>query len=204
MASIKVQPRLNEPAQNGGAPVEELCLGCGMCCNGVIFADVQLRSGEDRKHFETLGLEFVSGRESPAAASPAQAPRALRGAKNQPKFAQPCRALDGCRCRIYPERPRYCREFECLLFKNVKDGRLATAAALRIIQDARERADKVRNLLQLLGDKDEHIALAARFRRTTRRVEQNVFDQSTADAYGELTLAVHDLNVLLSQAFYPG
>ena len=46
--------------------------------------------------------------------------------------------------------------------------------------------------------------LSVRFRRTVKRMEAGVLDDETADRYGELTLAVHDLNVLLAQAFYPG
>ncbi len=84
-----------------------------------------------------------------------------RSALRAPHFNQPCAALDGCRCRIYSERPNYCREFDCLVLKNVKAGRLRTAAALRIISAARDRADKVLRLLRALGDTDEQVALAA-------------------------------------------
>jgi len=118
------------------------------------------------------------------------------------KFAQPCAALDGCRCRIYAERPKYCREFECIVLKNVVAGRLRQSAALTIIRTARERADLVRGLLRTLGDQDEGLALAARFRRMTRKFETEELTEGTADLYGQLTLAVHDLNSLLSEAFF--
>jgi hypothetical protein len=35
-------------------------------------------------------------------------------------------------------------------------------------------------------------------------LEKSGLTEETAATFGELTLAVHDLNVLLSQAFYPG
>jgi hypothetical protein len=35
-------------------------------------------------------------------------------------------------------------------------------------------------------------------------MESSELDDESADCFGELTLAVHDLNLLLSGAFYPG
>jgi len=88
-------------------------------------------------------------------------------------------------------------------FTQKRDGcRLSHEAALAIIRNAREKADSVRILLRRLGDKDEQLALAARFRRMTRKFESEELTEETAELYGQLTLAVHDLNSLLSEAFY--
>lgn len=164
---------------------EQLCLKCGLCCNGALFKDVQLQSTDDAARLKALGL-------------PLETRRGLC------RFNQPCAALDGCRCRIYAERPARCRDFECALFKAVSGGRLEAAVALRTVRLARGRAARVRRLLHELGDPDEHLALSVRFRRTTKRIEMGDCDTKTAKLYGQLTLAVHDLNVLLSGAFYPG
>jgi Fe-S-cluster containining protein len=149
---------------------------------------VKLQPGEAAERLRALGLP-VSDSQSPA---------------RQPRLHQPCAAFDGCRCRVYAERPQYCREFECLLLKSVKAGATAPAAALRTIRTARQRADKVTRLLQALGDSDEHFALSARFRRTARRLEAAERDTKTARLYSKLSLAMHELNLLLSQTFYPG
>src|SRR5436190_24093198 len=112
---------------------EKLCASCGLCCNGVIFADVQLQRGDDAAQLRKLGL--------------------LK-ANNAKKFPQPCTMHDGCRCSIYKDRPRYCREFECLLFQNVKEGRVSEPEANRVINDALKKASRVRELLNELGDTD--------------------------------------------------
>jgi len=178
---------MTQPTANLNFPAEQtLCLVCGLCCNGVIFADVQLQSGDEAARVQSLGLRLKSG------------------GRCQPKLVQPCEAYDGSRCRIYGDRPKYCAEFECLLLKSVKAGRTEPAAALRIIGRARELADKVRRLLRELGDSEEALSLGARFRRTVRRMENLELDETTADLYARLTLAVHDLNRLLAEAFYPG
>jgi uncharacterized protein len=166
-----------------------LCLECGLCCNGVIFADVELQPIE----FKCLKFKVQS--------------LATRGKNGQPgvaKLPQPCAAFDGCRCRIYAERPTYCRQFECLLLKNVQAGRLERAAASRIVRTAKERAERVRALLRELGDTDEESALSLRFQRAAKRYEKAPLADGKAETYADLTLAVHDLNMLISEAFYPG
>jgi Fe-S-cluster containining protein len=166
-----------------------LCLECGLCCNGVIFADGQLQPEDDAVRLRALGLKLAPTRNSELGTR---------------KFFQPCAAFDGCRCNIYSERPKYCRQFECLLLKNVKAGKIETNSAVQIIRTALRRAKKVKQLLRELGDSDEQTALSKRFRRMKRQVESGALDETTAQTFGELTLAVHDLNLLIGEAFYPG
>jgi uncharacterized protein len=179
---------LNGTKDSSDAVIGELCPACGLCCNGVIFANVGLQRDSEATRLRSLGLPVRTP------------PTTLR----PPHLTQPCAAFDGCRCRFYADRPHYCSEFECVLLKSVTAGRTGAAAALRIIRTARERADKVRSLLSDLGDTDELLPLSARFRRTGKRLQQGDLDEATADLYGQLTLAVHDLNLLLGDAFYPG
>jgi Fe-S-cluster containining protein len=161
-----------------------LCRECGLCCNGVIFADVQLRPRDDAARLRALGLAF------------AQKSRAE-------KFQQPCAAFGGCQCNIYSERPTYCREFECLLLKGVKASEVAPSEARRVIRCALRQAETIKSLLRTLGDADETLALSKRFQRIRRKVERGPCDKNAAHTFGELTLAVHELNMLLSERFYP-
>lgn len=192
---------LNADPGTNNSTGEELCLACGLCCNGVLFADVRLQAGEEAARLASRGLP-LSGGASPQADG--QTPRrVLEPGPRSLRLAQPCPALAGGRCRIYAERPRYCREFECLALKSLITGRLALPAARRVIDTARKRAGKVRSLLRALGDTEEQEPLSARFRRLARRLEGGGLEEDSADLYGQLTLAVHDLNFLLSDAFYP-
>lgn len=167
----------------------QLCLECGLCCNGVIFARGELQPEEDPARFRALGLTLQPARPSKDAGR---------------KFKQPCTAFDGCRCQVYRERPSYCRQFECRLLKCVQAGEIEIPDALRLIRSARRRVNAVKRLLRELGDSDESVALSLRFRRMQKRFDQKQTDRKSAGLYGELTLAVHDLNLLLSGTFYPG
>ncbi len=164
---------------------EDLCLACGLCCDGTIFSDVQLLAGDDAERLEKLGL-------------------VVKCSGSHPKFVQPCVAHDGCRCRIYDERPSYCREFDCALLKSWQDGSIAKEAALQIIRMAREQVALVKELLGRLGDKEVTLPLGVRFRRTAKRLERRNPDKANSDLFSKLTLAVHDLNSLIQKEFYPG
>lgn len=171
------------PAENS-IPAK-LCLSCGLCCNGVLFRDVELQPDDDAKKLAALGLP-------------------IERLKTKTRFPQPCAALgEDCRCGIYTQRPQRCRQFDCALLQSAVAAKISVPTALSIIQQAHRRAEKVRRFLRVLGDEDEQLALSLRFKRTRRRIESGEIDAGTAEAFGDLTLAVHSLNVLLSQRFYP-
>jgi hypothetical protein len=172
----------------GATALESLCLCCGLCCDGTLFKDVQLQPGDDVIRLRAIGL-------------PVRVSRSV----SSPKFPQPCAALAAdCRCGIYAERPVYCRQFECGLFKAVASRRLKMPAGLRLIRLARHRADKVRVLLRRLGDDDDHLPLSRRFHRIRQRFELATPDSKVAGLFGQLTVAIQKLNVLLVTEFYPG
>ena len=167
-----------------------LCLHCGLCCNGVLFRDVELQRGDDAAGLAAAGLPLRAVR---------------RGGGTITRSPQPCAMLCADnRCHVYAARPVRCREFECALFKAVAGGEATIDAALKTIRQAHVRAEKVRRLLRLSGDEDENRPLARRFQRTRRRFESGAMDGSALESFADLTLAVHALNLLLSQKFYPG
>lgn len=168
-------------------PSEQLCLACGLCCDGTLFDGVQLEPGDDPKHLKALGL--------PVTISRARKPIA--------RFPQPCNALCADRtCRLYADRPRQCRVFECGVFKEMQAGRIEFAAALRQVKKARRLADKVRKLLLQLGDTEGQRALGERFFRMQCRMEEKPADPAALATFADLSLAVHRLKLLSHDKFY--
>jgi hypothetical protein len=166
---------------------EQLCLACGLCCDGTLFHHVKLGPGDDAKNLKALGL--------PVAVTRSQAPLV--------HFRQPCAALCADRtCRLYADRPSQCHSFECGVFKDAHAGRIEFAAALRLVKQARQRADLVRRLLRALGDTDDHRALNERFRRMQRRMESGGADAAAVDTFAELSLEMHYLHLLTHEKFY--
>lgn len=178
------------------AAVETLCLACGMCCNGAIFADVKFQDKAKAERFSELGLK-VSVPRKPSAKD--DAPTLFR-------LPQPCPAFDGVRCRVYRERPDYCRQFECHLLRKVRSGSITTDLALWRIAAARtavKRIDKLLSKFEIPGQV-RPLPLARRFQRVLRRAEKDQLGPELSAELSLLTGQMHRLNLLLGRWFYPG
>ena len=171
---------MNINSSNKG--IDQLCPNCGLCCDSTLFADVELRAGDDAKRLKKLGLTLEKkGREKVA-------------------FAQPCACFDGKLCGIYRDRPKRCRRFECGLLKRVEAAEMTTDTALKKISEAKKRAGQVRELLRSLGQRDEAMALTHRYAETMS-APIDLSDATAAERRGELMLAVSDLMQLLQRDF---
>lgn len=167
--------------------LEQLCLACGMCCDGSLFDGVQLEPGEDAARLKALGL--------PVRVSRAKVPIA--------RFPQPCAALCADRtCRVYRDRPHQCRVFECGVYKKAKAGELDHAAAMRWVKKGRRLSDRVSRLLHELGETDNRRSLGERFFRLQCRMEEQQSDAAALALFADLSLAVHQLKLLAHERFY--
>ena len=153
-----------------------------MCCDSTLFADVELRAGDDPKQLAKLGLSLVKKGRSKLA------------------FAQPCACFDGKLCGIYADRPKRCRLFECGLLKKVQAGDMSAGAALKKISEAKALADKVRGLLHNLGQPHEKLALTKCYSQAMSE-PVDLADESDTERRGELMLAVNDLMHVLQKDF---
>jgi len=162
--------------------VSQLCPNCGLCCNGVLFADVELQNGDNAGRLIELGMSLKK-----------------KGIKRL--FAQPCRCFDGKLCQIYADRPKRCATFECGLLKRVQSGEMSAPGALKRIAAAKKLVEKVRRLLWRLGDKDEQLALNKRYSRMMSQPIDLSIDDDAGEARGELMMAVNDLMHVLQREF---
>ncbi len=161
-----------------------LCLSCGLCCDGTLFADVKLTSAD--------------------AARLAQPPGSVvRGRKYSLRLPQPCFGWIHGKCNIYDSRPDHCRRFDCDLLSRVETRDISSDCALQIIQQCRSKADQVRDLLRALGNASERTPLTQRFRQVTRTLENKKPDRRTRATYGDLSVAMHELHCLLADNIYP-
>jgi uncharacterized protein len=162
--------------------VSQLCPNCGLCCNGVLFGDVELRTGDDATRLAELEL-----------------PLAKKGSKLA--FTQPCSCFDGKLCTIYADRPKRCRTFECGLLKGVEMNEMTAEEALKKISTAKIQVGKVRGLLRQLGQKDESVAMTKRYTAVMSRPIDLSDHETDSERRGELMLAVDELMRQLQQDF---
>jgi uncharacterized protein len=149
-------------APNGG----DLCLRCGLCCDGTVFSAITLEPGEE-PFVESLGLSVVDD------------------AAGKPVAAQPCPAfLDGC-CSLYARgRPQTCHTYTCGLLSRYTAGTARLDDCLGTIRLVRSVAHELEDEMGLpLGSynrrvlseylaehqpqerPDEHAALLVAFHR---------------------------------------
>jgi hypothetical protein len=125
-----------------------LCTTCGLCCDGTLFADVELVGQAEAARLEIMGMEVENED------------------RNVGLLSQPCAALRGTRCGIYAHRPQCCRVFECHLLQNAQRGAVTVERALEQIADAREQIRQVRVMLDRLGNHDEDLPIKERCAET--------------------------------------
>jgi len=125
-------------------PTDTLCTRCALCCDGSLFADVELAGPAESAGLEAMGLEIEED----------DAGDGL--------LVQPCGALQGKRCGIYAHRPECCRTFECRLLKDVRRGAVGVERAGEHIAEALKRVGRVRELAAELGQRDGRLPLKER------------------------------------------
>ena len=123
---------------------DALCTRCGLCCDGSLFADVELAGQVEADGLEILGLEIDDDDAGGA------------------RLIQPCTALRGRRCGIYAQRPECCRTFECRLLQEARRGDVSVERATKLIAETLERIARVEELLAELGDRRRRLPLKER------------------------------------------
>jgi len=120
---------------------DTLCTRCGLCCDGSLFADVELAGRAEATRLEAMGLEIEDDD------------------TNGALLLLPCRALQGRRCGIYAHRPECCRTFECRLLQDVRRGTVGVGRAGEQIAEVLIRIGRVTRLMARLGQRDGHLPL---------------------------------------------
>lgn len=102
-----------------------LCLSCGLCCDGSLFAHAPLRQDEIVYAHE-CGLTVIGGDSRPAIQLPC------------PRFGR-----DG-RCEIFSQgRPAVCGQFRCHLLERLTAGRVTFAEATERVRVAKLLRDEL-------------------------------------------------------------
>ena len=165
---------------------DTLCTRCGLCCDGSLFADVELASSDEAAALEVMGLEIEEEEEEGGL------------------LLQPCAALKGKRCSIYPHRPDCCRTFECRLFQEVKCGAVGVERAKAKIAEALKRIGRVKELIVQLGPGNERLPLKERCGEALALSEELAADPAMNRKRAELKVAITSVESLIRETFLGG
>ena len=108
---------------------ENICLACGLCCDGTLIGHVQLKKQETPVLNQLMDLE---------------------GDPDNGFFLHPCQKY--CNgCTIYQNRPFQCKSFECGLLKSVEQGKTDFSSALRSISKLKQKRKDVEESIKVWG-----------------------------------------------------
>jgi len=164
--------------------IDTLCTRCGLCCDGSLFADVELSNIDEATGLEVMGLEIED-------------PDGDEGGL----LLQPCRALKGKRCSIYPHRPDCCQTFECRLLQETKRGVIEVRQAQAKIAEALQRIERINQLIVQLGQDSERLPLKERCAEALAPSEDFAADPKSNHKRSELRAAMIALERLIGEAF---
>jgi Fe-S-cluster containining protein len=150
---------------------QEICLTCGLCCDGTMFDFVFL------SHDEGASLAAIAEIERRA---------------DRATLPSPCAFLRGCACSIYESRPRACRKFRCKTLRDLSAGRIERDEALARIAAVKDAFERVRPWLA-----PGESLWSARRRRTELLAEK----RSMRTEEGEFVLRSAALDLLLERHF---
>ena len=102
--------------RSGGS---ELCLACGLCCSGALYATVTVHS-EHVESVRTLGLTVEKIGDGTFT------------------FRQPCPLHEHDRCSAYPNHPPSCQGYRCALLRKYEAGDVTLERGLKIVRSARQ------------------------------------------------------------------
>jgi Fe-S-cluster containining protein len=96
---------------------DELCMDCGLCCNGTLFKTFPVE--QDKIHL------FESNQSKPNS--------------TQQTVSQKCQHLDSCNlCNIYNNRPKICEQFSCGITEEVNDNKITIIEAKILIKQLKD------------------------------------------------------------------
>lgn len=166
---------------------DTLCTRCGLCCDGSLFADVELASQDEASTLEIMGLEVEEAEED-----------------GDGLLLQPCRALKGKRCSLYAHRPDCCRTFECRLLQQVKRGVVSVDQAQTKIAQALEEIERAQELIVRLEQSNERLPLKERCAAALDHSENFAADPKINRKRTKLKAAMDAVERLIQETFLGG
>lgn len=157
--------------------ISDLCVCCGMCCDGTLFPYAFVRDEDDRQVAQHLGLTTSE-------------------IKDRLFFKMPCPHFSGC-CTVYDRpRPHTCSAFFCPPIKKYNRGEQTFEDAEQQVTLLRQHRDK---LLQIASQFPELENL--HFRELRSKLEASGEDEAFVSKYGQLYLMLFIFRDLHSKYF---
>tara|TARA_B100000809_G_scaffold142735_1_gene140235 strand:- start:8171 stop:8674 length:504 start_codon:yes stop_codon:yes gene_type:complete len=156
-----------------------ICLPCGICCDGTLIGFVQLETEETASIKVLMDLEDTG---------------------DGGFFLQPCKKFcDGC--TIYSKRPKQCGLFECGLLKSVEQKELDYDNAIDIISLVKQKRSAIETQIELLDFKLKSQSFHFKMAELKNVLKRKKAKTSLTKKHLELISDLEQLDTLLSEKF---
>jgi len=159
--------------------ISDLCVSCGMCCDGTLFETGFVRDETDRKVADDLGMVTMQIRDKLF-------------------FELPCRHFSGC-CTVYGrQRPYTCSVFFCPPIKRYEHKEQTFSEAEQQILLLKEHRDKLLKIASQFPDL-QHL----NFRELKNKLGEYAGDEDKITMYRLLFLNLFILEDIQTKYFTP-
>jgi uncharacterized protein len=162
--------------------MDNICLDCGLCCDGTMFSKVDVGEADSVESLAASGVHVLS-------------------VDGKSAFRQPCSAFGAGCCSIYENRPAICRGYRCALRTRYDAGETSFGEARSRIVSAIDLRDRIRPELERLAESpgphclgDLYKLLDAKFAAIESPLRERRQD-------AEFLLNVNSLKILLLRHF---
>lgn len=156
-----------------------ICLSCGLCCDGTLIGYVQLGRDELPALRELMDIEDESGKGF---------------------FLQPCKKYcDGC--TIYSNRPKQCASFKCGLLNSVEKKELDFDSAIETINVVKQKKDSIEKKLVILQIELQSQSFHFKMVELKKLLQKKKAESSLTQNHLELTADLEQLDSFLLQKF---
>ena len=156
-----------------------ICLSCGLCCDGTLIGFVQLGYEELPELRKIMEIEDENGKGF---------------------FLQPCdNFCDGC--NIYSKRPKQCANFKCGLLKSIEQKELKVDSAIEIINVTKQIKLAIENKLAIHQFELESPSFYFKMAELKKLLQKKESESSLTQKHLELISDLEELDSLLSKNF---
>jgi len=159
--------------------VSNICLSCGLCCDGTLIGFVHLDGDEIPAVKEVMDIEEADG---------------------QGFFLHPCKKYcDGC--TIYDQRPKQCGKFKCGLLNSVEQKELDFDSAVETISVVKQKKDAIVQKLAALPFELKSGSFYFQMVELKKVLEKAKSASALTQTHRDLTTDLEQLDMLLLSKF---
>ena len=156
-----------------------LCLSCGLCCDGTLIGFVRLDTKELSDLSEIKHIEEADGKGF---------------------FLQPCDDYcDGC--TIYSQRPKQCAKFKCGLLKSVEKKKVDFDSAIEVINTVKQKKEVIEKKVAKLKLELKHKSFYFKTVELKKILQHIKYESDLSKNHQQLMSDLNALELIISEKF---